>query len=174
MYAGRLVLFGTLILGSVALADAGTVRTPGDASRDVRQTITARKMLADDPDLAAWNVGVIVRDRVALLWGPVPSAEIAFRAEVRVRSMIELADVKNELFVSEFAEPMRPPLKIDNPPQYLPDVLPPKLPVDPNRDWETRSKASPERERPTKAAPAPIQVLPPEALPPVFDRKRLP
>jgi hypothetical protein len=174
MYAGRLVLFGMVLLGSVALADAGAMRSPGDPSRDLRHTIAARKMLADDPDLAAWNIGVIVRDRVAHLWGPVPSAEIAFRAEVRVRSMIELADVKNELFVSEFAEPMRTPLKIDNPPQYLPGALPPKLPVDPKLLQEAPNKASPERARPEKAAPAPIQVLPPEVLPPVFDRKRLP
>jgi hypothetical protein len=41
-----------------------------------------------------------VRGRVAVLWGPVPSAGAARRAEMRLRTMIELIDVRNELIVT--------------------------------------------------------------------------
>lgn len=103
-----------------SFADAGPARIGGDPARDVRQTIQARKRLADDPDLSAWNIGVTVRDRVAVLWGPVPSAEIAFRAELCLRTIIELAEVRNELFLSDQVKPRRVPLNIDNPPLFLP------------------------------------------------------
>ena len=88
----------------------------------------ARKLLADDSDLEAFNIGVTVRNRVATLWGPVPSIEVAFRAELVLRSMFELTAVRNELFVSELVEPMRKPLRIDNPPRIVPEIVPPKLP----------------------------------------------
>src|SRR5437870_6966676 len=91
-----------LVLASVASsANAGQLRVVGDPARDMRQTMQARKLLFSDPDLAALNIGVVVIDRVATLWGPVPSAEVAFRAELCVRTMIELAEVRNQLFVSE-------------------------------------------------------------------------
>jgi hypothetical protein len=141
----------------------------------VRQTIAARKLLADDPDLAAWNIGVIVTNRVAKLWGPAPSAEIAFRAEVRLRSMIALADVKNELFVSELLEPMRVPMQIDQPPRTLPDVLPPRPPIKASALAEIPKTVVREQVRPEPMPPTPIQVLPPEALPePETYSKKLP
>src|SRR5947209_10088994 len=112
----RWLIVPVLLAISVSLGSAGPVRTLGDPLRDVRQTIQARKLLADDPELAAWNIGVTIQDRVATLWGPVPSAEIAFRAELCLRTVIELAEVRNQLFVSEALKPMRVPLKIDNAP----------------------------------------------------------
>src|ERR1022692_3169962 len=123
------VMILMVTLGSPA--GAGQNRIIGDASRDVRQTMQARKLLADDPELASLNIGVTVSDRVAVLWGPVPSAEAAFRAELCLKTMIELAEVHNELFVKDSLEPMRGPLKIDSPPQFLPDLLPPRLPEQP-------------------------------------------
>jgi osmotically-inducible protein OsmY len=120
-----------LMLAAVSSVRAGQSRIIGDPSRDVRQTMQARKLLADDPELAQFNIGVNVTDRVAVLWGPVPMAEAAFRAELCLRTMIELAEVRNELFVREPLEPSRVPLKIDNPPQFLPDLLPPSLPEQP-------------------------------------------
>jgi hypothetical protein len=102
----------------------------GDPVRDARQTMQARQLMLDDPELARINIGVIVTDRVAVLWGPVPSAEVAFKAELCVRTMIELVEVRSELFVSELLQPIRAPLKIDIPPLFLPEHLPPKLPVE--------------------------------------------
>jgi hypothetical protein len=120
-----------LLAMSVSAWSAGPGRALRDPARDVRQTIHARKLLSEDPELAAWNIGVTIQDRVATLWGPVPSAEVAFRAELCLRSVIELADVRNELVVSDALKPMRVPLKIDNPPSFLPDHLPPPLPKSP-------------------------------------------
>ena len=54
----------------------------------------ARKLLADDPDLETFNIGVSVQNRVATLWGPVPSIEVAFRAELVLRTMFELTAVR--------------------------------------------------------------------------------
>lgn len=119
-----------LMISGVSSAAAQS-RIIGDPARDVRQTMQARKLMLDDPELARFNVGVIVTDRVAVLWGPAPSAEVAFRAELCVRTMIELAEVRNELFVSELLEPIRTPLKIDIPPLFLPEHMPPKLPAQP-------------------------------------------
>ena len=121
----------SLILTAMPLAvSAGPARIGGDLSRDLRQTIQARRLLADDPDLAPWNIGVIVQDRVATLWGPVPSAEVAFRAEICLKSMIELTEIRNELFMSELIKPMRVPLKINNPPMLIPQKTPavPRIP----------------------------------------------
>ena len=120
-----------LMLSAVSSVRGGQGRTIGDPARDVRQTMQARKLLLDEPELAQINIGVIVTDRVAVLWGPVPSPEVAFRAELCVRTMIELVEIRNELFVSELLEPIRTPLKIDIPPLFLPDQMPPKLPVEP-------------------------------------------
>ncbi len=140
------------------------MRTLGDPARDVRQTIQARKLLADDPDLAAWNIGVTIQDRVATLWGPVPSAEVAFRAELCLRSIIELADVRNELVVSDALKPMRVPLKIDNPPMFLPDHVPqpqPKLPrsmFSSPRDAQKQDGRDPFRPRLIESLPATIRI----------------
>ena len=118
----------TVLLLAASGLHAGSLRVVGDPARDARQTIQARKLLADDPDLASWNLGVTVQNRVATLWGPAPSVEVAFRAELALKTMIELAEVRNELFLSDQLKPMRVPLKIDNPPQFLPDRIPPPLP----------------------------------------------
>ena len=126
-----LVAVVILMLSTVSSARAGQSRITGDAARDVRQTMQARKMMLDDPELARINIGVFVTDRVAVLWGPVPSAEVAFRAELCIRTMIELVEIRNDLFVSELVEPIRTPLKIDIPPLFLPEKTPPKLPVEP-------------------------------------------
>jgi osmotically-inducible protein OsmY len=123
------LLFGAVFLFAAALAQAGPNRIDDDTARDVRQTMEARKLLADEPELEAFNIGVSVQNRVATLWGPVPSIEVAFRAELVLRTMFELTAVRNELFVSELVEPMKKkPLRIDNPPRPLPDLAPPKLP----------------------------------------------
>jgi BON domain len=126
----------------------------GDPRLDSRHTLQARRLLLEDPDLASFNIGVIVTDRVAVLWGPVPSAEVAFRAEVCVKAMAELVRVKNETFLNDPMEPSRVPLKIDVPSRMLPDVAP-KAPNEP---------------RPVIGAPGvltakkpAVAVLPPEA-----------
>lgn len=130
MRFGNWLGVGVVMFSAVSAVRAEPRRIIGDPSRDVRQTMQARKLLADDPELAHLNIGVIVTDRGALLWGPVPSGEAAFRAELCLRTMVELVEVRSELFVLESLDLVRPPLKIDNPPQFLPELQPPELPID--------------------------------------------
>jgi osmotically-inducible protein OsmY len=128
MCVDRLLLGAVFLLWATSV-QAGANRLDSDAARDLRQTMEARKLLADEPELEAFNIGVTVHNRVATLWGPVPSIDVAFRAELALRTMFELTAVRNELFVSELVQPMRKPLRIDNPPRSLPEMAPPKLPV---------------------------------------------
>lgn len=79
-------------------------------------------MLHDDPLLASVNLGVNVVEGVAFLWGPVPTAEFASRAEQRLRAMIELVDVRNRLHVTD-EEPLAP-LMQPNPQPVIPQFLP--------------------------------------------------
>ena len=79
-----------LIASSVASAQPAVPRIGGDPTRDLRLTMQARKLLYDDPDLAPHNLGVIVNDRIAVLWGPAPSAEAMIRAEVADGAIAEL------------------------------------------------------------------------------------
>ena len=71
--------------------------SPSDPIDDVVQTIQARKLLYDDPRLRDLNLGVAVKNRIATLWGPAPSLELSQLAETRLRRLIELRDVRNEL-----------------------------------------------------------------------------
>jgi hypothetical protein len=114
---------------------AGDVcRAGSDTERDVRQTVRARQVLLQDPALAPHNVGVVVRDRIATLWGPIPSAPLRQRAEQALRGLFELAEVRNHLEVSG----AEPELASTGPP-FLPARLPPApprlapRPVDPPR-----------------------------------------
>jgi hypothetical protein len=135
----RCLVFALLpVITCVGATLAQPLRMIGDSARDLRQTIQARQMLAADPELAAFNVGVLVHNRVATLCGPVPSAEVSFRAELCLKTMVELVEVRNELFVSEILEPVRKPLKIDLPPQRLPELLPPQLPMAPKPSFHTQ------------------------------------
>lgn len=95
---------------------------------DLEQTIECRRLLLDDPVLGPLNLGVRVKNRVATLWGPVPSRAVARRAEQCLRTMIELVEVKNQMHVAPDADwgvPNNPP----NLPNVLPDRLPPPLPA---------------------------------------------
>src|SRR5437868_600958 len=107
MFSRCLMAFAISSVGLIASVDAGQRRIPSETVRDVQHTLQARKLLSDDPDLAPFNIGVTVTDRVAVLWGPVPSAEVAFRAELCVKTMVALVEIRNELFVCDLSEPTR-------------------------------------------------------------------
>lgn len=101
----------------------------GDQSRDFLLTVQARRLLLDDPQLGPLNLGLNVVDGVAILWGPVPNAALSFRAEQRLRAMIELAEVRNQLHVTdEETRLFSPPSS----PHFLPDRLPPIVPQEPS------------------------------------------
>lgn len=97
-------LLWSLALASFLFADASAWSADPETARrvhDTLQTIQARKLLLNDSQLQSLNLGVTVRNRVAELWGPVPSLELSRRAEQRLRGMFELIEVRNRLFVPE-------------------------------------------------------------------------
>ena len=70
-----------LPLGTVA-ADPPPMRSQSGAerellTRDLRLTMSARKALQEDKELASCSIGVNVREGVAELWGRVPTEILA-------------------------------------------------------------------------------------------------
>ena len=121
-----------LALAALAVAtNTGQAASPKVTLADVLQTMQACKHLQADELLAPLNIGVKVRGRVAVLWGPVPTPELALRAEQRLRQMIELIDVRNELMV--MPEDLRDVPVPVAPPLFLPEKTPPPLPDAPQR-----------------------------------------
>jgi BON domain len=124
-------IVGACLLLAVPWAHGGVIpvapATAEAVERDLKLTIAARRALWQDPDLARFNIGVKVRNRVAVLWGPVPSVEIAFKAEVCVQGLIELSAVRNELFVKTDGVLVEKALA-PSAPTMLPAAPPPALP----------------------------------------------
>ena len=89
--------FRVAIIG-VLLAIHSAIRA--DPIDDVVQTVHARKLLYDDARLRDLNIGISVKNRIATLWGPAPSLELAQLAESRLRAVVEIREVRNELHVS--------------------------------------------------------------------------
>jgi hypothetical protein len=144
------VLVLALLFGSAARLVAD------DTEHDIRQTSRARQALLRDPQLAPLNLGVRVRNRVAILWGPVPSAELGFKAERALRSLFELADVYNELEVSGVPGPPAEHAPLPAAPTFLPNQLPPALPA--------RAPTRPAQAAPTPAPAAPALAAPTPAV----------
>jgi osmotically-inducible protein OsmY len=70
-----------------------------DSFADCRHTIFARQAMQNDLLLAPLNVGVTVQGRTATLWGGIPSADLARRAEEIVRKVPGVSIVRNDLRV---------------------------------------------------------------------------
>jgi hypothetical protein len=85
------------------------------AYRDLRHTILARQAMLRDGPLAPHNVGVKVHNRIAILWGPVPSLQVRDRALLVLRGLPDLLEVRDETHVEE-PETAGP--------EFLPEVLP--------------------------------------------------
>jgi len=137
---------------------------------DVWQTYEARKALLGDSVLGPLNLGVKVRNRVAVLWGPVPSVEIASQAVSLLQKLPGLVAVKNELDID-------PDLLL---PLYLPETLPQ------SRRWLMKPGSSPPaatltnrsldktvaQEKPTAATFPPVTV-PPTTIPGMPDHREI-
>jgi hypothetical protein len=124
----RLLLLITIL---VEITTPASAAPPDRDLEDFLQTVQACRRLQQDELLAPLNVGVKVRRRVAILWGPIPNAELALRAEQQLRTMIELIDVRNDLIV--LPEDLRDvPTPAVQPPLFLPEKNPP-LPPDTSR-----------------------------------------
>jgi hypothetical protein len=114
------VAFGLALpvaLGLSAAAGAARAGESADsaARRDLRHTLAARRALLRDPALATLNLGVKVHDRVAVLWGPVPSAEVRQRALEVLRAVPDLLAVRDESHLD---------VPDEAPPEFLPEFAP--------------------------------------------------
>lgn len=82
--------------------------TPAEETslRDCRLTVRARQALVQDDALATLNLGVSVRGGTAALWGKVPSATLARRAEDKLRKVSGIVEVRSELQVEAADDPV--------------------------------------------------------------------
>jgi osmotically-inducible protein OsmY len=102
-----LVARATNASGQNAVGNASPSSSEADRSRDARLTLRARQALQQDPGLAALPlVGVSVRANAATLWGSVPAAELARRAETIVRQVPGIFEVRNDLRVEAANDPL--------------------------------------------------------------------
>jgi hypothetical protein len=73
--------------------------------RDLELTLQARAALLKEGAFSALNVGVSVRQRVATLFGTLPSLELARRAEELIQQIPGLIEVRNDLQVDRSDQP---------------------------------------------------------------------
>jgi hypothetical protein len=85
---------------AAAPADGPPAATSRDAFRDLQLAVRVRRELREDADLSALNLGVGVRDGVATLWGPVPSADLIPKAVKRAEAVPGVLGVRHEMFVA--------------------------------------------------------------------------
>jgi osmotically-inducible protein OsmY len=98
-----------VILLSCFLPSSSATGTPTWAARpapgadetvqDLKIGLRAQNALVEDQALAGLDLGVSVHHRVATLWGTVPTGKVARQAEARLRLVLGLAEIKNELHI---------------------------------------------------------------------------
>jgi hypothetical protein len=101
----------------------GAPPTSTHEDRDWQLAYRARLLFLKDTVLAPLNLGVNVRDRVAILWGAVPSPEASRRAEQLVRGLDGILGIRNELQVDPDSgnEPVRAPSSSRSAPRPSPE-----------------------------------------------------
>lgn len=124
------------------------VLSSDSALNDCRLTVLARQALLQDELLAALNLGVSVRDHVAVLWGPIPSADLARRAVERVGNVQGIARVMNQLTIEAPGNPLVEFLKTPRPPRPAPPASVP------GAEKRPRFGSLTGREGPEEATPA--------------------
>jgi len=91
-------------VGAVALPVAADPPRPG--MTDVLLARAALAAMDDDPTLRDVNLVVSVVDRVAVVGGPVASADVKGRAHTVVAAVRGIREVRNECFVQAGADPL--------------------------------------------------------------------
>jgi hypothetical protein len=79
---------------------------PREDVRDWVLSNQARRVLLKDEQIASFNVGLTVKDRVATIWGTLPSAEVGKRAEEMLKKINGIASVVNECKIVPPANPV--------------------------------------------------------------------
>jgi hypothetical protein len=129
----QMMICGALVLLTACALAAAPVPAENNTLANLQHTYVARQALQQDPLLASLQIGVRVEQRVAILWGPVPSAELARHAVAKLKELPELVGVRSELHV-ELPE---------DPASVTRRILRPELPVRPVETAEPRSEDSP-------------------------------
>src|SRR5262249_41497419 len=95
----RFLIHRTIHLFAAALvcAAAGSNPVRAGEAEDLALTLAGRKVLAQDKTLAAFNIGVRVENGAATLFGVIPTANAAARAEAALKSVSGIKAVTNEL-----------------------------------------------------------------------------
>src|SRR5437588_658029 len=89
-------LAGVLRTVVVCLACASCGLAP-DRPLDLKHENQARTALAQDADVAGYNLGVEVKDRVATLWGTLPNTELNRRAIELLKKLPEFREVRSDV-----------------------------------------------------------------------------
>lgn len=95
-----------LVAFSAAPAADPAVRSTAPAMSDVVLARSALSAIDADPVLRDANLLVSVVDRVAVVGGPVPTADHGKRAEALVRRVPGIVEVKNRCFVQDVPDPL--------------------------------------------------------------------
>lgn len=95
--------------GIVCATETGPGIPPSSpTTRDMQIVLRIRRALMTDDILGPQNVGVIVRDGAATLWGPLTSSDEIRRALKSVGEVRGVRSVNNELYVAKDTRPLPP------------------------------------------------------------------
>ena len=155
---GAALALASLTLPLVPASPARAAELARDApQRDRDLMLQARQKLLQDPQLKRFNLGVDVRKGVVILWGTVPTAYYAQRAENDLRTLPGLGPIRNELRVESDGFPE---VAGAAPPHQRDPAIPRPLPVLPGAITIPRRFDEP-RGRPDGAADS--RNIPPRA-----------
>lgn len=116
----RLMTIRLLMLAGVLLGQS-SAHAVEPRFVDTGLVVKARQALADDDELAEWNLGVSVHDRVATVWGDVPSAGLSKRACARVRLVPGIAEVVSDVRIRPLLDGERQPRQLAESEPWLPN-----------------------------------------------------
>lgn len=160
-------LAGVLLVAPVvcsAEADPAPARAAFEGARDLEIEVRARHLLLTDDELAPFNLGVTVRNGVAVVSGPVSSAEMKAKALKKIENVRGIFKVESGMYVARDAGQWLDPPGIqqlpDAPQQTssaMPDLRTGQLPVFPGQ-FEVKKLSEP------RGAPKLVTLLPPVAM----------
>jgi osmotically-inducible protein OsmY len=107
-----LLAFAPLLAPATTLANetapdvAPALPSSAPTTRDMQIVLRIRRALRQDEVFGTHNVGVVVRDGVATLWGPLPSGDEIRRALTAVGDVRGVQSVRSELYVAK--DPLPP------------------------------------------------------------------
>jgi osmotically-inducible protein OsmY len=156
-----LLLVAPFVRAAEAEAEPKPAQATLDGARDLEIQVRARQQLLADEELAPFNLGVTVRNGVAVVWGPVPSPELKTKALKKIENVRGIYQVESEMYVSRNAGLWLNPSGISRLPDVpeqtssaMPDLRTGQLPVFPG---QLASKKISEPPGPPKL----VQLMPP-------------